>query len=83
MIVVLSPRFIGSRTRRRANEPENNENALVKRDIEWIVDGVLSNDLSLLWDVLTGDGWVPYNQLTDEQVLETYTEMMMEEEVNE
>ena len=58
-------------------------NALVKRDIEWIVDGVLSNDLSLLWDVLTGDGWVPYNQLTDEQVLETYTEMMMEEEVNE
>lgn len=55
-------------------------NALVKRDIDWIVDGVLSNDHTFLSDVLTGDGWIPYNQLTDEQVLETYTEMMEEEE---
>ena len=30
-------------------------NALVKRDIDWIIDGVLRNDHSFLWDVLTGD----------------------------
>ena len=55
-------------------------NALVKRDIDWIIDGVLRNDHSFLWDVLTGDGWVPYNQLTDEQVLETYIEMIEDDE---
>ena len=59
-------------------------NALVKRDIDWIIDGVLSNDHAFLTDVLTGNGWVPYNQLTDEQVLETYIEMIEDdEEVNE
>ena len=55
-------------------------NALVKRDRAWIVECVLRNDHAFLTDVLFGDGWVPYNQLTDEQVLEAYTEMMEEEE---
>jgi hypothetical protein len=54
--------------------------ALVKRDIEWVIDGVLSDDHSFLSDVLTGDGWVPYNQLTDEQVLEEYIEMTFQDE---
>lgn len=54
--------------------------ALIKRDRAWIVQCVRSNDHTFLTDVLTGDGWVPYNQLTDEQVLEAYTEMIEEEE---
>ena len=50
--------------------------ALVKRDIESILHSLANNDTSFLEDVLTGDGWVPYNQLTDEQLLEAYTEVI-------
>ena len=55
-------------------------NALVKRDIESIMYSLAIDDTSFLDAVLQGDGWVPYNQLTDEQVLKTYMEMTEDEE---
>tara|TARA_R100001510_G_C7459792_1_gene80813 strand:+ start:130 stop:342 length:213 start_codon:yes stop_codon:yes gene_type:complete len=49
-------------------------NALIDRDIAWIEEGYIHGDRELLWAVLSGEGWIPYNQLTDEQVRETYAE---------
>jgi len=49
-------------------------NALIDRDIAWIEEGYIYGDRELLWAVLSGEGWIPYNQLTDEQVRETYAE---------
>ena len=58
---------------------EEMTNALIERDIAWIEEGFIIGDRELLWSVLSGDGWVPYNQLTDEQVIETYNEAFEEE----
>ena len=58
------------------SEREMMVNALIERDIAWIEEGFINGDRELLWSVLSGDGWVPYNQLTDEQVIETYTEAL-------
>ena len=66
----------GSMSRSR----EEMTNALIERDIAWIEEGFITRDRELLWSVLSGDGWVPYNQLTDEQVIETYNEAFGEEE---
>lgn len=58
-------------------------NALVERDIAWIEEGFIYGDRELLWAVLSGEGWIPYNQLTDEQVIEIYTEVFDEESEEE
>lgn len=47
---------------------------MIKDDIQairdiWVAD---YNDVEFLYSVLSGEGWVPYNQLTDEQVVEEY-----------
>ena len=61
------------------SEREMMVNALIERDIAWIEEGFIYGDRELLWSVLSGDGCIPYNQLTDEQVIETYTEAFDEE----
>jgi len=49
--------------------------ALVKQDIQSIIWSFLSHDdTEFLNSVLRGDGWTPYNQLTDSQVQEEYKE---------
>jgi hypothetical protein len=45
---------------------------LVKWDISTIRDDLFSDETFFLDAVLRGDGWTPYNQLTDEQVLAEY-----------
>ena len=67
-------------TENKHDEREQMIDLLVKRDIEWVIDGVFYDDHSFIIDVLKGDGWVPYNQLTDEQVLEAFLEMFEDEE---
>ena len=54
-------------------------NALIENDIRMIEEAWLCGDTELLWAVLSGDGWVPYNQLTDEQLDETYLQWSEEE----
>ena len=51
-------------------------NALVERDIESIIHSLGLDDISFLDAVLRGDGWIPYNQLTDEQLKTTYDEVV-------
>lgn len=65
------------------SEREMMVNALVERDIAWIEEGFIYGDRELLWAVLSGEGWIPYNQLTDEQVIEIYTEVFDEESEEE
>jgi hypothetical protein len=50
--------------------------ALVERDIESIMQSLVIGDTSFLDAVLRGDGWIPYNQLTDEQLKTTYDEVV-------
>ena len=55
--------------------------ALVKRDIEsivWSYEQYYS--VEFLDAVLRGDGWVPYNQLTDEQLKAEWNEVDWGEE---
>lgn len=49
--------------------------ALVKRDIESIIHSLGYDDIEFLDAVLRGDGWVPYNQLTDEQLKAEWNEV--------
>ena len=50
--------------------------ALVERDIESIIHSLGYDDTSFLDAVLRGDGWIPYNQLTDAQLKTTYDEVV-------
>lgn len=52
--------------------------ALVKRDIESITHSLEHNDIEFLDAVLRGDGWVPFNQLTDEQLKTEYDEVLQD-----
>tara|TARA_Y100000004_G_scaffold177840_1_gene219827 strand:+ start:55 stop:255 length:201 start_codon:yes stop_codon:yes gene_type:complete len=49
--------------------------ALVEYHIRDIISGSIV-ELEFLSDVLRGDGWVPYNQLTDEQIKAQYEELI-------
>jgi hypothetical protein len=49
-------------------------NALIETDIALIENSYTYGDREFLWAILSGDGWIPYNQLTDEQVREMYAE---------
>jgi len=53
---------------------EEMTDALVERDIESIIHSLAIDDTSFLDAVLRGDGWIPYNQLTDAQLKITYEE---------
>ena len=50
--------------------------ALVERDIESIIHSLAIDDIFFLDAVLRGDGWIPYNQLTDAQLKTTYDEVV-------
>ena len=56
-------------------EREDMINELVERDINSIRDSLAIDDESFLDAVLRGDGWIPYNQLTDEQLQQEYKEI--------
>lgn len=49
--------------------------ALIERDIESIIHSLAIDDIFFLDAVLRGDGWVPYNQLTDAQLKIEYDEV--------
>lgn len=55
----------------------------VERMIDWdiadIYDSLLNGDASFLSAVLSGEGWIPYNQLTNEQVDSEYISREHEE----
>lgn len=55
----------------------------VERMIDWdiadIYDSLLNGDTSFLSAVLSGEGWIPYNQLTNEQVDSEYISREHEE----
>jgi hypothetical protein len=47
--------------------------ALIQFDIDTVKrDLTYDNYSEFLRSVLSGEGWVPYNQLTDEEVMEEY-----------
>jgi hypothetical protein len=50
----------------------------VKRLVERDIDSILNydDDHSFLHSVLMGDGWVQYNNLTDQQVNDEYQSML-------
>ena len=52
---------------------------MVDWDIADIYDSLLKDDASFLSAVLSGEGWIPYNQLTDEQVDSEYISREFEE----
>ena len=49
---------------------------LVKNDIQSIKEDLSSNNTKFLEDILSGSGWIPYNQLTSEQLVDTYYEIV-------
>jgi len=51
--------------------------ALVEKDIQSIIWSLQLDDTDFLNAVLRGDGWIPYNQLTDLQLHEEYKEQEM------
>ena len=57
--------------------------ALVERDIDTLSYFMEEGDHSFLDDVLRGEGWVPYNQLTDEQVRRQYESMVFNQQALE
>ena len=55
---------------------EEKTNALIENDIKSIKESSVHENYEFLWAVLSGVGWVPYNQLTDEQLDTEYNEML-------
>ncbi len=55
---------------------EEMTDALVERDLESIIHSLAIDDIFFLDAVLRGDGWIPYNQLTDAQLKTTYDEVV-------
>lgn len=53
-------------------------NALVVSDIESIRDSLAIDDESFLDAVLKGDGWIPYNQLSDKELQREYQERILD-----
>ena len=49
---------------------------MIKVDIDFILSSGNFEDVSFLDAVLRGEGWKPYNQLTDEEILTEYEEMI-------
>lgn len=47
---------------------------LVRQDIADIIQAHNEDDYEFLNNVLTGEGWKPYNQLTNKQIEEEYEE---------
>lgn len=54
------------------DERERITDRLVKDDIGSIRKSLANGDITFLDSVLRGDGWVPYSQLTDKQLLKEW-----------
>ena len=65
-------------TRKTLKSREEMTNALVDYYIESIIHDLAIDDHSFLDAVLRGDGWVPFNQLTDEQLKTEYDEVLQD-----
>ena len=50
--------------------------AIVEYHIHDVTSGESIGELEFLSDVLRGDGWLPYNLLTDEQIKAQYQELI-------
>ena len=57
--------------------------ALVKRDIDILVYFMKEGDHYFLDTILRDEGWIAYNQRTDEQLKNAYTKMIENEEASE
>jgi hypothetical protein len=62
--------------KRRWRHPRRDEmiDRMVKDDIAALKSDVFQGDFEFLDSILRGEGWVPYNQLTDAQVRQEYKE---------
>ncbi len=57
---------------------------MIVEDIEDIINiNAPSGDNSFLYSVLSGEGWKPYNQLTDEEIEAEYSERGIGEKEDE
>jgi len=53
---------------------------MVEDDINMIRDAMYSDNVNFLDSTLRGEGWIPYNQLSDEGVVSEYAERDYPEE---
>lgn len=54
---------------------------MIDNDIVDIRNALFGNEYGFLYAVLSGEGWIPYNQLTDEQVQDEYDAREFEDEL--
>ena len=59
-------------------EREEMISELIKKDIEMIRDGLNNNDTEYLDNILRGNGWKQYNNLTDEELQTEFRENRIE-----
>lgn len=52
---------------------------LVDNDIEDIRQALYEDDIEFLVRVLTGDGWIGYNQMTNQEIADEFREREIEE----
>jgi len=60
-------------------EREKMTERMVQRDIDSIRDSMEKEDMSFLDSVLKGEGWVPYDQLSDEEIIKEYKSRLFKE----
>ena len=65
-------------TRKTLKSREEMTEALVDYYIESILRDLAIEDYSFIDAALRGDGWVPFNQLTDEQLKTEYDEVLQD-----
>jgi len=47
---------------------------LVINDVYDIRQGLANDDVEFITNVLTGNGWKPYSQLTDDEIIREYSD---------
>jgi hypothetical protein len=58
----------------RQEKREEMIHKLSERTIEIVKENIMANDESFLYDIIRGNGWKPYEQLTDEELEKEYKE---------
>ena len=61
------------------NKEELTREEMIDALVEYHIDDITNGSIvesEFLSDVLRGDGWVPYNQLTDEEIKAQYQELI-------
>lgn len=49
---------------------------LIAQNLYWIQTSLTVGDIQFAYSVLAGEGWIPYNQLTDEELDQTFEEFL-------